>query len=924
LDVVSAGDLYLANDTSSDATYTGSWTYQRNRNTTEFCRDVHETTVNGDYVEFAFSGTDIQLLGTGDSSHGTVDIYLDGVFQQTVSAQTASPQYRKVIFSKSGLARGNHKLKAVKTGGTYFTVDGFRASELIDSAQPDVSYQVLTFFNNTATAYDPVGYIEYGGGYWFWQARDRNEYNWDCQVTAQNGAYFNIHFNGTGVQFVGTRDGVIDFYLDGTFVTEVNMGSFGSLARNVGLDLRGLPPGNHTLTGVKVGDTYLLVDAVFVYNSQNSSWNNQADSTSISNSYQRSYAYSDVATVPFQGTGIEVIAPHSTAGGTVAVSISAAAQNLQGAGYQGFAGEDVSQYAGATAPQTVSFASRNVTTLAPGNYLLSMSHNRSFGSIALDAFRVYKNQPGSGPALFWGATGGGSNGTWDANNTANWWDGSSTTPWYDAGGVDYSAVFQGAAGTVSLASGVNANQLTFNSTGYLLQSNTITLNGNSPNITVATNVTATINSTVAGSAGFTKSGPGKLILATSSTLTGAATITNGTLTLQDTYAASGFTIASNAVLELNTGTTDKNYGTAVFSGTGTLRKTGTSSAVWGATVANFALGSGALIDVQGGIFTGGSWANDVWVNNLSSLNVASGAEFDGVEANVQVNALTGGGKITSGYAGSGYANFTFGVDNGSGTFSGVLADGNAAGNYVKAGTGTQILSGTNTYTGTTTVSSGVLLVNGSIGGGAVTASAGATLGGTGIIKGPVTVQSGATLAPGASLGTLTISNTLTLAAGSTTFMELNAASGTNDLVRGITTVNYGGTLVVTNLAGSVSAGQTFKLFNAASRTGNFSAVTGVPGVTWNFNPTNGVLTALNTAALNSTNLVASVSSTNLTLSWPADHTGWTLMQQTNHLNLGISMNTNDWMRLPGSSTTNSVAIPILPNMPGGYYRLVYP
>ena len=36
----------------------------------------------------------------------------------------------------------------------------------------------------------------------------------------------------------------------------------------------------------------------------------------------------------------------------------------------------------------------------------------------------------------------------------------------------------------------------------------------------------------------------------------------------------------------------------------------------------------------------------------------------------------GAGTITSGYNGSGYANFTFGVNNGSGTFAGVLVNHN--------------------------------------------------------------------------------------------------------------------------------------------------------------------------------------------------------------------------------------------------------
>jgi hypothetical protein len=62
----------------------------------------------------------------------------------------------------------------------------------------------------------------------------------------------------------------------------------------------------------------------------------------------------------------------------------------------------------------------------------------------------------------------------------------------------------------------------------------------------------------------------------------------------------------------------------------------------------------------------------------------------------------------------------------------------------------------------------------------------------------------------------------------------------------------------------------------------------------------------------------------LTLSWPADHVGWTLMQQTGRLNLGVSAYANDWMRVSGSAATTSLTVSILSNLPGGFYRLVYP
>ena len=73
-----------------------------------------------------------------------------------------------------------------------------------------------------------------------------------------------------------------------------------------------------------------------------------------------------------------------------------------------------------------------------------------------------------------------------------------------------------------------------------------------------------------------------------------------------------------------------------------------------------------------------------------------------------------------------------------------------------------------------------------------------------------------------------------------------------------------------------------------------------------------------------TNIVATVSGTNLTLSWPADHTGWRLLTQTNNLAHGISGNMNDWGTVANSASTNLVTIPIDPAKPTEFYRLIYP
>jgi autotransporter-associated beta strand protein len=141
----------------------------------------------------------------------------------------------------------------------------------------------------------------------------------------------------------------------------------------------------------------------------------------------------------------------------------------------------------------------------------------------------------------------------------------------------------------------------------------------------------------------------------------------------------------------------------------------------------------------------------------------------------------------------------------------------------KLDSGTWTLSGANTPGQPTTISNGVLVINGTMDTNLITVAGGA-LAGIGILSGPVVVNSGATLAPGTGIGTLTISNSLTLASGSFTSVELNKTAGTSDQVIGMSSVTYGGTLAVTNLAGVLAAGDSFKLFDAAAYSGAFTGV----------------------------------------------------------------------------------------------------
>jgi rhamnogalacturonan endolyase len=69
---------------------------------------------------------------------------------------------------------------------------------------------------------------------------------------------------------------------------------------------------------------------------------------------------------------------------------------------------------------------------------------------------------------------------------------------------------------------------------------------------------------------------------------------------------------------------------------------------------------------------------------------------------------------------------------------------------------------------------------------------------------------------------------------------------------------------------------------------------------------------------------AILNGSNLTLSWPADHTGWRLLMQTNNLASGLSQDTNDWATVATSPQTNQMILPLNPSWPQEFYRLVYP
>lgn len=143
------------------------------------------------------------------------------------------------------------------------------------------------------------------------------------------------------------------------------------------------------------------------------------------------------------------------------------------------------------------------------------------------------------------------------------------------------------------------------------------------------------------------------------------------------------------------------------------------------------------IDVEAGTLQGGD-ADVFGGASSTSAVVMDGGTLDMGGFDQALGSLTGTGLITTSAAGAGDATLNLSVGNNDSSpaaYSGVIEDGSGTVDLTKVGTGTLILSGTNTYSGGTTISAGTLQVESAraLGTGAVTNDATLNLGTTGLV-----------------------------------------------------------------------------------------------------------------------------------------------------------------------------------------------
>ncbi|HCB5405674.1 TPA: autotransporter-associated beta strand repeat-containing protein [Salmonella enterica subsp. enterica serovar Ouakam] len=262
------------------------------------------------------------------------------------------------------------------------------------------------------------------------------------------------------------------------------------------------------------------------------------------------------------------------------------------------------------------------------------------------------------------------------------------------------------------------------SDGTLVASNVDALGSGdvTDNATLELNTGGTFDNAISGSGQVVKSGDDALTLSGANTYSGGTLISGGTLVASNVEALGTGDVTDNAVLELNTGGTFDNVisgsGQVVKSGDDALTLSGSNTYTGGTTINDGtliatsveALGTGDVTDnATLELNTGGDFINNIGGTGRVEKSGDDTLTLSGSNTYTGGTLINGGTLVASNVEALGTGdvtdNATLALNTG-GTFDNAIS---GSGQVVKSGDETLTLSGTNSYTGGTTISGGTLV-----------------------------------------------------------------------------------------------------------------------------------------------------------------------------------------------------------------------
>ncbi|ECW8165658.1 autotransporter outer membrane beta-barrel domain-containing protein [Salmonella enterica subsp. enterica] len=221
---------------------------------------------------------------------------------------------------------------------------------------------------------------------------------------------------------------------------------------------------------------------------------------------------------------------------------------------------------------------------------------------------------------------------------------------------------------------------------------------------------------------LTKTGAGTLILNAENTYTGSTTISGGTLVASNVDALGSGDVTDNATLELNTGGDFDNAiggtGSVVKSGDKTLTLSGANSYTGGTTISGGtlvasnveALGSGDVTDnATLELNTGGDFANNIGGTGSVVKSGDKTLTLSGTNSYTGGTTISGGTLVVNNVEALGTGDVTNNATLELNTGGDFDNAISGSGQVVKSGDKTLTLSGANSYSGATTISGGTLI-----------------------------------------------------------------------------------------------------------------------------------------------------------------------------------------------------------------------